>query len=242
MVERPTLDAPHTGKRRSPRAPSCRPHSAQNQLARARAVGLVTGPRAHTPRTHSQWVVGLNDDDNKDKPAETTVCALVASILHKGGTHGSCKPLQQVSRKREKKDSCGVGDPPLTFAELVQGHPQGCFVFSGRNTPFQQDHQTCPTHKAGTEAYKKAHGLKKRTPANVREVRVEVSKDELFQLIMVGSSSRRRFRKSAETWAPRLDTDIDTDKDRKDKGRLRKDSNAVKEVTIKEDIRTTDAP
>ena len=27
-------------------------------LARARAVGLVTGPHARTPRTHSQWVVG----------------------------------------------------------------------------------------------------------------------------------------------------------------------------------------
>ena len=28
------------------------------QHARARAVGLVTGPHARTPRTHSQWVVG----------------------------------------------------------------------------------------------------------------------------------------------------------------------------------------
>ena len=32
-----------------PRAPSCPPHSAQSQLARARAVGLVTGPHARTP-------------------------------------------------------------------------------------------------------------------------------------------------------------------------------------------------
>ena len=52
------LDAPRPGKRRPPRAPSCRPHSAQSELARARAVGLVTGPHARTPRTHSQWVVG----------------------------------------------------------------------------------------------------------------------------------------------------------------------------------------
>ena len=58
MGERPSTDAPHPGKRRPPRAPSCRPHSAQSQLARARAVGLVTGPHARTPRTHSQWVVG----------------------------------------------------------------------------------------------------------------------------------------------------------------------------------------
>ena len=56
--ERPTPDAAHSGKRRPPRAPSCRPHSAQSQLARARPVGLVTGPHARTPRTHSQWVVG----------------------------------------------------------------------------------------------------------------------------------------------------------------------------------------
>ena len=56
--ERPTQDAPHPGKGRPPRAPSYRPHSAQRQLARAGAVGLVTGPHARTPRTHSQWVVG----------------------------------------------------------------------------------------------------------------------------------------------------------------------------------------
>ena len=49
MGERPTPDAPHPGKRRPPRAPSCRPHSAQSQLARARAVGLVTDPHARTP-------------------------------------------------------------------------------------------------------------------------------------------------------------------------------------------------
>ena len=59
--ERPPPDAPHPGNRRPPRAPSCRPHSAQSQLARARAVGLVTGPHARTPCTHSQWVVGPGD-------------------------------------------------------------------------------------------------------------------------------------------------------------------------------------
>ena len=41
-----------------PRAPSCRPLSAQSRLARARRVGLVPGPHANTPRTHSQWVAG----------------------------------------------------------------------------------------------------------------------------------------------------------------------------------------
>ena len=59
----PRRHAPNDGRsgvqaRGTPRAPSCRPHSAQSQLARARAVGLVTGPHARTPRSHSQWVVG----------------------------------------------------------------------------------------------------------------------------------------------------------------------------------------
>ena len=58
LGELPTPDTPHTGKRRPPRAPSCRPHSAQSQLARVRAVGLGTGPYTRSPRTHSQWVVG----------------------------------------------------------------------------------------------------------------------------------------------------------------------------------------
>ena len=56
--ERPSPDAPHPGKRRPPRAPSWRPRSAQSHLARACAVGLVTGPQARIPRTHSQWIMG----------------------------------------------------------------------------------------------------------------------------------------------------------------------------------------
>ena len=58
LGERPTPDAPRTGKRRASRAPSCRPHSAQSQLARPRAFGLLTGPHARAHCTHSQWVVG----------------------------------------------------------------------------------------------------------------------------------------------------------------------------------------
>ena len=50
MRERPTPNGPHPGRRRHPWAASCRPHSAQSQLARARAVGLVTGPHARIPR------------------------------------------------------------------------------------------------------------------------------------------------------------------------------------------------
>ena len=56
--ERPSPDAPHPRKERPPLAPSCRPRSAQSQLARVRAVGLVTGSHARTPCTQSGWVVG----------------------------------------------------------------------------------------------------------------------------------------------------------------------------------------
>ena len=55
--ERPSPDAQHPGKRRPPWLPSCRPDSAQGQLTRARAVGLVTVLHARIPRTHRQWVV-----------------------------------------------------------------------------------------------------------------------------------------------------------------------------------------
>ena len=56
--ERPTPDTHTEATDAPPGAPLCRPHSAQSQLARARAVGLVTGPHAGTPRTHRQWVAG----------------------------------------------------------------------------------------------------------------------------------------------------------------------------------------
>ena len=42
-------------------------------------------------------------------------------------------------------------------------------------------------HKADTEAYKKAHGTKRRTSANIREAKEEVSKDELSKLMFVGT-------------------------------------------------------
>ena len=41
-----------------PGRPSAAPTARKASFARARAVGLVTGPHAHQPRTHSQWVVG----------------------------------------------------------------------------------------------------------------------------------------------------------------------------------------
>ena len=57
----------------------------------------------------------------------------------------------------------------------------------GRNKGFNNDHRTCPIHKADTEAYKKVHGSKKRAPAGIRETKVEVNKDDLSKLMSVGT-------------------------------------------------------
>ena len=57
----------------------------------------------------------------------------------------------------------------------------------GRKRGFNHDHRTCPVHKPDTEAYKKAHGSKKRAPAGIREAKVEVDRDELSKLVSQGT-------------------------------------------------------
>ena len=71
---------------------------------------------------------GLDHDDDKDEPAETAVCAFVATNSHKGSNGGSWKPLQQGWKKRKKKEPRREGDPPLSFGEFIRAHPQGCFI------------------------------------------------------------------------------------------------------------------
>ena len=56
--ECPTLDTPHGGKRRPHRASSCNPHGAQRQLARACAVGSVTGFQARSPDVKGKQAAG----------------------------------------------------------------------------------------------------------------------------------------------------------------------------------------
>ena len=46
----------------------------------------------------------LHNDDGEDEPAQTAVCAYVASNLQREGNRGSWKPLQQEWKMREKKD------------------------------------------------------------------------------------------------------------------------------------------
>ena len=111
MGERPTPDAPHPGKRRPPRAPSCRPHSAQSELARARAVGLVTGPpRRHPPhpqpvgsgpRPHAQkdeWSGWESADQGRPTPRQ------------EAPPPGTLMPPPQRAKPARKSAWCGVGD------------------------------------------------------------------------------------------------------------------------------------
>ena len=121
--ECPTLDAPCAGKRQPPRAPSCCPHSAQGQLARARAVCLVTGPHARTPRTLSQWVVGPGRT-----PQRTSSRGLgerpTPDAPHQGKRQpppGLLVPPPQHARPARKSARCGVGcGPPCPHPP----HPQ----------------------------------------------------------------------------------------------------------------------
>ena len=131
-----------------------------------------------------------------------------------------------------------MGDPPLSFGEFIRAHPQGCFVCYGRSSPFQHDHRTCPIHVADTEACKEVHRTKKRTSANIREAKVEVSKDELSKLMMVGTEIAKEIQEIKRAWGPKPDKD----KHKKGKGLWRKKGDAVNEVAAEEDTRTTHAP
>ena len=97
----------------------------------------------------------------------------------------------------------------------------------GRKKGFNHDHRTCPVHKADTEAYKKAHGSKKRAPAGIREAKMEVDKDELAKLMSsVGTELAKEIQEIKRNWVPRSDNknkennqnDQNKDKDKKGKG------------------------
>ena len=192
-------------------------------------VGAQSNGEAAMDPAGAQGGKGVDNDDDKDEPAETAVCAFVANSLHKGGGRGGLKPLQQDCKK--KKEPRRVGDPPLSFGNLIRAHPQGCLVCYGRSCALQHDHGTDTIHQAHTEAYKKAHGTKKCTSARIREARVEVSKEKLSKGMMV-----RR------AWGPKQDKDKHKEKDKKSKGRWKKKGDAVAGVAGEEDTPTTDAP
>ena len=190
----------------------------------------------------------VNDDDD-DEPAEVDLCAFVANNLSAGSKQGSWKPLQPGWKKKEKRDPRRIGDPPLSFGEFIRAHPQGCFVCYGRKKGFNHDHRTCPIHQADTEAYKKAHGSKKRAPAGIQEAKVEVDKDELSKLMSQGTELATEIQEIKRNWVPRSDNknkendqnDQNKDKDKKPRNRRRK---GVNEVDAEETAPTStpDAP
>ena len=107
--KRPTPDAPHLNRWSPPRAPSCRPHSAQSQLTKARAVGLVTGPDVRIPRTHSQCVVdpGCTPEGTSGRGWES---ARPRTPSKRRPPPGALVPPQQCAKPARKSARCGVGD------------------------------------------------------------------------------------------------------------------------------------
>ena len=213
-------------------------------------VGEGPGGEAAIDPAGADGDEALFHDDDDDEPAEMAVCAFVANNLNAGSNRGSWKPLQQGWKKKEKRDPRRIGDPPLSFGEFIRAHPQGCFVCYGRKKGFNHDHRTCPTHQADTEAYKKAHGSKKRSPAGIREAKVEVDKDKLSKLMLVGTELAKEIQEIKRNWVPRSDNknkennENDKNKDKDKKTRNRGKKKGVNEVDAEENTptSTTDAP
>ena len=183
----------------------------------------------------------LDDEDDDDEPAETAVCAFVANNLNAGSNRGSWKPVQKGWRKKEKKEPRRMGDPLLSFGVFIRADPQGCFVCYGRNKGVNHDHRTCRIHKADTEAYKKVHGSKTRTPVGIRENKVEDTNDELSKLMSVGTELAKEIQEIKRSWVPKSD---DKNKDKDKKGKKAEKEKRVNEVDADESTPTTtsDAP
>ena len=95
-----------------PRAPSCHPESAQSELARVRAMGLVTGPHARTPRTHSQWVVGPGRTPERTRGRwwETARPRTPHSQARGAPPLRTLMPPPQRAKPARKSARCRVGD------------------------------------------------------------------------------------------------------------------------------------
>ena len=115
-------------------------------------VGEGSGGEGAMDAAGAEGDEALDDDEDDNEPAETAVCAFVANNLNAGSNQGRLKPLQKGWRNKEKKEPPRMGNPPLSFGEFIQAHPQGCVVCYGRNKGFDHDHRTCPVHKADTKA------------------------------------------------------------------------------------------
>ena len=85
------------------------------------------------------------------------------------------------------------------------------------------------------------HGSKKRAPAGIWETKVEVTTDELFKLMSVGTELANEIQEIKRSWVPNSD-DKNKDKDRNGKKGGKKKS--VNQVDAEESTPTTtsDAP
>ena len=179
MGERLSPDAPHPGKRRPARAPSCRPHSAQSQLARARVVGLVMGPDARTPRTHSQWVVGpAARPEGREVGSGRAPVPGRPTPRQEAPPPGPLMPPPQPARARVVGLVMGPdARTPRTHSQWVVGpaaRPEGREVGSGRApvpgrpTPRQEAPPPCtlmpPPQHARARAVGLVTGPRARTP------------------------------------------------------------------------------
>ena len=127
LGERPTPDAPHPGKRRPPPGTLMPPP----QHARARAVGLVTGPHPRTPRTHSQWVVGpgRTPERTSGRGWESARPRTPHTQARGAPPPGALVPPPKRAKPARKSARCGVGDGrprphPRTHSQWVVG--PGC--------------------------------------------------------------------------------------------------------------------
>ena len=71
---------------------------------------------------------------------------------------------------------------------------------------------------------------------------MEVSKDELSKLMMVGTRLAKEIQEIKIGWGPKPKMDKEKDKDKKGKGGWRKEGDRVNDVGAEEDTPTTDAP
>ena len=115
----------------------------------------------------------------------------------------------------------------------------------GRIKGFNHDNRKCPIHKANTEAYKKVHGSKKRAPADIREIKVEVDKDELSKMMSVGTELAKEIQQIKRNWVPRSDNknkenkENNKNKDKDKKGKEGGKKKGVNEVDAEESTPTT---
>ena len=103
---------PHTQARGAPPPGTLMPpRSAQSELPRARAVGLVADPHAHTARVHSQWVAGPGrtpqgravERGGAPNPRQPTP-------MQEAPPPGHRRAAPQHAKPARKSASCGVGE------------------------------------------------------------------------------------------------------------------------------------